>query len=136
MENEELLKKIALNSEKSYKLQRIRTLLVVVIAAVVVFAIFMVVPKVISTLDKVEQAAVAADETLGKAEATIENIDKMAEALKSSGDNINAMLNENGKTLTDSLEKMSQIDFDGLNQGIKDLQDAVGPLAKFMNTFR
>ena len=32
--------------------------------------------------------------------------------------------------------KMNDIDFEGLNKAIQDLQDAVGPFATFMNKFK
>ena len=51
--------------------------------------------------------------------------------------------NKDGKPCPGEAKKMSplvnaltEIDFDGLNQAIKDLQDAVGPLASFMSKFR
>lgn len=136
MGNDEVMQKLLDNSNKSLKLQKIRTVCVLVILVAVGISIFAIVPRVVSTLDKIETAATSVYETIGKAEATIDNIDKMAESLKSTGDNMNSILNDNGDKLTESLDKMANIDFDGLNQGIKDLQDAIGPLANFMNKFR
>ena len=136
MENEELLRKLTENSNKSLKLQKLRTGLVFAILIFVVITVLMVIPKVVSTLDKVQSAAVAVEDTVSRAQTTMDEIDKMADALTTTGDGMNALLNENGQTLTDSLDKMANIDFDGLNKGIQDLQDAVGPFANFMNKFR
>ena len=35
-----------------------------------------------------------------------------------------------------SFDEMTKVDFDGLNKAIKDLQDAVSPVANFFNKFR
>ena len=48
---------------------------------------------------------------------------------------MNTKLTENAQSLTDAVEKMNSIDFEGLNKAIQDLQDAVGPFASFMNRF-
>lgn len=136
MENEALIKKLADNSDRSLRLQRLSTVLVLLILSMILFSVFMVVPKVVSTLHEVEKAAITVEEAASKAQTTIDEIDKMAGSLTTTGDGINSLLNENGEKLTQSLDKMSQIDFDGLNQGIKDLQDAIGPFANLMNGFR
>lgn len=143
MENEELLRKIAENSEKSLKLQKFRTLCVVIIMLGLVFTFFLLVPRVISTVDKVNKAAEAAQETITKAQesfkkaqSTMDELDEMANSLTSTSDEMNSLITQNSEKITDSLEKMAGIDFDGLNNGIKDLQDAVGPLATFMKKFR
>lgn len=136
MENEALIKKLADNSDRSLRLQRLSTVLVLLILSMILFSVFMVVPKVVSTLREVEKAAITVEEAASKAQTTIDEIDKMAGSLTTTGDGINSLINENGEKLTQSLDKMSQIDFDGLNQGIKDLQDAIGPFANLMNGFR
>lgn len=136
MENEEILKKLADNSDRSLKLQKLRTTLVLLILAMILLSVFMVVPKVVKTLREVEKAAITVEETASKAQTTIDEIDKMANSLTTTGDGINSLLSDNSEKLTESLDKMSQIDFDGLNQGIRDLQDAIGPFANLMNSFK
>ena len=43
---------------------------------------------------------------------------------------------ENSEALTQTVNDMSNIDFEGLNTAIKDLQDTVGPFASFFGKFR
>ena len=50
--------------------------------------------------------------------------------------NLNQLVSDNSQALTDSVTNMSNIDFEGLNAAIKDLQDTVGPMASFFNRFR
>ena len=136
MENEELLKKLSENSAKSLKFQKITAFCMIGILAVFVIAAFMVVPPTVAMIAEIHATASAAGDTVEEASSLISELDKTAKELQKTSGNMNDLLTENGDTITESLNKMSQIDFDGLNQGIKDLQDAVGPFADFMNKFR
>ena len=139
MENEELLKKIADNSAKSLKFHTISAICMAGILVVFILMYITVVPvvnKADTVLDSVNEVATSAAETVNNAQSTLDEIDKMAKSLQETSEGMNKLIDENGKSLTDSLTKMSQIDFDGLNSAIKDLQDAVGPFATFMNRFR
>ena len=49
---------------------------------------------------------------------------------------LNGFVTDNAQTLTDAATDISNIDFEGLNGAIRDLQDAVGPFAKMMNRFK
>ena len=136
MENEELMKKLSENSAKSLKFQRITAFCMVGILAVFVIAAFMVVPPTVAMVREIHITASAVGDTVEQASALISELDKTAKELQETSGTMNDLLTENGETITESLDKMSQIDFDGLNQGIKDLQDAVGPFASFMNKFK
>ncbi len=142
MDNEELLKKIADNSEKSLRFHRISAICLIGILCVVLVSACMVVPKAASALNSVDSAARTSEEalnnatkTLTEAAETLKKVNEMADSVTDTSDDINKFLNDNSETMLESLDKMSKIDFDGLNEGIKDLQDAVGPFAKFMSSF-
>ena len=42
----------------------------------------------------------------------------------------------NGEAMTGAVQSIEDIDFEGLNKAIQDLQDAVGPFAKTMRMFK
>ena len=134
--SEELLKKLTEDSKKSLKLQKIRTACVFAMLVMMAFSVFVIVPRVVNILDRIQNTVATAEEAMTRAQETLDGIDEMADSLTKTGDDMNALINENGEKIADSLEKMSNIDFDGLNQGIKDLQDAVGPFANFMKKFK
>ena len=136
MENEELLKKISENSAKSLKFHKITSFCMIGILVVVLVSAFMIVPPAVATIKEIHETASAVGDTVGQASDLIAELDKTAKELQETSGTMNDLLTENGDTITESLDKMSKIDFDGLNQGIKDLQDAVGPFASFMNKFR
>ncbi len=136
MGNEELLKKISENSEKSLKFQRITAFCMAGILAVVAIAAILIVPTTVSTINKIHDVAVAAEGTVADATDLIAEMDKTAKELQETGSSMNTLLNDNSDKITESLDKMAKIDFEGLNDAIKDLQDAVGPLANLMGKFR
>ena len=65
----------------------------------------------------------------------IKGVNTMTGSITDTSDNMNSMLTDNSQSLTDAVEKMNNIDFDGLNKAIQDLQDAVGPFASLMKKF-
>ncbi len=134
-EMDDIGKKLLENSQKVLKLQRISTISMVGIFVVAVIAVLVVVPQVVATLNTVSLLVERTETTVDNADATLEDISQMAESLQKAGDKTEQMLVDNEAELVDSMDKISKIDFDGLNEAIKDLQDAVGPLANFMNRF-
>lgn len=122
---EELIK---LNRKQLFY-RRIGTWCLAGILVVVAIAVIILIPKVTITLDHINSVAVKAEESLA-------NVDTMAADVSNSAANFDKLLAENSKELTESIKEISEIDFDGLNKAIKDLQDAVGPMASFMNKFR
>ena len=87
------------------------------------------VPEATQTLQSFNEVAIKEQETL-------EEIDKVADSLVQASTNLDKLVADNAEELTDAVKKISEVDFEGLNKGIKDFQDAVGPLANFMNRFR
>ncbi|WP_026663493.1 hypothetical protein [Butyrivibrio proteoclasticus] len=127
--NAEALEELIKLSRKQLFYRKIGTLCLAGILVVVVIAVMILIPKVTITLDHINSVAVKAEESLA-------NVDTMAADVSNSAANFDKLLAENSKELTESIKKISEIDFEGLNTAIKDLQDAVGPMASFMNKFR
>lgn len=135
MDNEELLKKIADNTAKSLMFHRISAFCLIGILCVVLVSAYMVVPKATSALNAIDAAAKSSEETLANASATLLEVNEMADSVTKTSDELSDFVNDNKDVMMESLDKMSKIDFDGLNEAISDLQDAVGPFAKFMKSF-
>lgn len=87
------------------------------------------VPKITNTLENINSVTQKVETSLG-------NIDDMATGITDATANLNKLVNDNATELTDAVEKLSQIDYEGLNQAIHDLEDTVGPFASFMNRFK
>lgn len=123
-------------NEKILKFQKLQTFFTAGIFVVILVAAIAVVPRAVNLLDQAQIVAEKAMETVENADATLADISTMADSIAQTGEDMNKLIKANEATLTESLDKMSQIDFDGLNKAITDLQDAVGPFASFMNKFR
>lgn len=123
------LEELIMLNRKQLFYRRIGTWCLAGILVVVAIAVIILIPKVTITLDHINSVAVKAEESLA-------NVDTMTADVSNSAANFDKLLAENSKELTESIKEISEIDFDGLNKAIKDLQDAVGPMASFMNKFR
>lgn len=132
----ELLKKILESTEKETKYAKRAARFTIGIFLVLAIAMAIVIPKVVVTLTNVDAAVLKADDTMVQAQAAIDNINTMSNSITETSKNMNTMLGDNSDALTDAVKKMSNIDFEGLNKAIQDLQDAVGPFATFMNKFK
>ena len=93
--------------------------------AVLLICVLIVIPKVSTTLSHINSVAT-------KAETSIESIDKMTDSILKASENMNKLVDDNGENLAAAVKSLSEIDFEGLNKAISDLQDAVGPMAAFM----
>jgi sensor histidine kinase regulating citrate/malate metabolism len=127
--DENLMNQILATNKKQLFWQRIIGLMLVALVAVVITVAVILVPEATTTLRYIDDVALKEQETLGQ-------IDEVAESLIASSDNLNKLVDENAEELTTAVKSISEVDFEGLNKAIKDFQDAVGPLASFMNRFR
>lgn len=125
----DVLKQIRDLSKKRLILQAVSTVCVAGMFAAVLIAVLVMVPRVSTTLAHINDVATRAQESLVQVD------DMTASMIKASGD-LSGLVDENGEALASAVKSMSEIDFEGLNKAITDLQDAIGPMANFMNRFR
>ncbi len=128
-ENVDILTEIRDLSKKRLFYQRISTGCMAATLLVVLAAAVIMVPRVSTTLEHINAVAV-------KAEDSLEKVDEMTASMDDASDHLTELVSANGEALSSAVKSLSEVDFDGLNKAIKDLQDAVGPMANFMNRFR
>ena len=139
MTEKELLTEIA----KSGSQRKIFSL-VTAIAVLLVFVVLAIgVKKITGVLPAVESALNQVGSAAGELETTMKDVDKIAEQAETSlsgidslVENTNKMVQDNTKNVSEAFSNFNKVDFDSLNQAIKDLQDVVQPLAEFANMFR
>jgi hypothetical protein len=85
---------------------------------------------------KAEQAIMEVTEAANFADKSFKELDEMSASLELASDNLNTLVVENGEPLSNAVKSMEEVDYEGLNKAIKDLQDAVEPLANFFNRFK
>ena len=79
---------------------------------------------------------ISANETLESANNALDDVDMMAKSIIDTSDSLKEFITENGEAMTGAVQSIEDIDFEGLNKAIQDLQDAVGPFAKTMRMFK
>lgn len=139
---EDLLRQILEADKKEVRYAKMAAIFTFGLFVILLAAAIIIVPKVVTTLASVNNTLITVGKTIETANGTIEQangaidgINTMTSSITETSDNMNSMLTDNAEVLTDAVEKMNNIDFEGLNQAIQDLQDAVGPFATFMKKF-
>ena len=127
--NEQTMTAMLVVAKKQLFLQRITTLATVGIFVVVLVAMIVLVPKVTMTLTNI-------DKMVADASGSVENINAMVAEMTEASKNLNQLVNDNTEPLTQAVNNMAGIDFEGLNKAITDLQATVGPMAQFFSRFR
>ncbi len=140
---EDLLKQILEADKKEVRYAKIAAFFTFGLFVILLVAAVIIVPRVINTLETVDSALISAshtietaDEVIVSANEALKGINTMTSSITGTSDQMNTMLTDNSEALTDAVGKMNKIDFEGLNNAIQDLQDAVGPFATFMNRFK
>lgn len=109
--------------------QRLSALAVVATFLVVLVVAMILVPQVMATLDNINRVA-------KDAESAVANVDTMVLEMTDASKNLNQLVGDNSEALNEAITNMANVDYDGLNKAIKDLQDTVGPMASFFSKFR
>lgn len=126
----ELLKKLDESSQKRVRLGRILCVLALV-AALFCWATFAV---VFSLVPQVETVLTQVQPVLGNLEQTSQQL--AALDLEGMVSNVDALVVTGQQTLQQSMEKLDTVDFDALNQAIRDLSAVIEPLAKWGKMFQ
>lgn len=126
---QEALNKLIESNQKRTFYARVTGIAAIIICLVFVLAGVIVIPKAVKALDE-------ANATIVKAEASLDNIDVLAEELIKTADNMNKVVSDNADGLADALTEINSIDIETLNKAIGDLHDTVEPMAKFFNAFK
>lgn len=132
----EVLQKLLSDEDREVKYFKWIARLMFLFIVVVAVALAIVIPKALKTLDDISHVALTAEQTLENANSAIDELTQMSQGVTDLSNQMSTFLTENTSTLDSAMSNIENIDFDGLNQAIRDLQDAVGPMARFMNAFR
>lgn len=100
--------------KKQLRLSRIMTGAISIVAIVLLAAVFLVVPRIIQSLDR-------ADRLLKELEEV-----NLAETVES----INGLAEGSQEEISQTLDKLNQLDLNSLNEAIRNLESATRPLAE------
>ena len=133
--NTDLTQKLLEVEKKQFSMLRIMMIANVVLAACIVLALLVMLPKMMSVATNADQALEEVNTLAGNAQKTLENIDRTVEDANTTVNSAGKILEENAEGMEQALENINGIDFESLNQAIKDLQQSVEPLANLGRMF-
>ncbi len=116
-------------NKKTLGWQRFAALMVLATFMVILVTALILVPQIVETLNNINKVA-------GEVEQSLQGVDTMVAEMTSASENLNKLVDDNAQGLTAAVENLANVDFDGLNKAIQDLQDAIGPMATFFNKFK
>ena len=134
-EENELLKTLLKKQKKQLFYSRITGVAMAVLVAVVIMTLVVIVPKTITTLEHVNTVISQVEGMLGDVQVSIDNIDNMTAEIAKAAEGINVLVDDNAEVLNEAMTKINDIDFDSLNDAIRDLSSVVQPLARLTKMF-
>ena len=135
-ENKALLEQVRDMEKQTLKWQRISAYGSVGIFVVIAISMLILVPRVFTAISVATGTIEHIDTIVTEADKTLDDVNAMVGEITTASKNINKIVDENGQDITDAVDKMSSIDFEGLNDAINDLKNTVGPMASFFGRFR
>ncbi len=139
---EELLQDILKYQKRSSRLTRIAAIAALFLALVIAVALALVLPKAVKLIDNATESLAEVDGLIEDTEKVMGDLNDITvqvnTVITDAGvliDNSNSMVEDNTDAITETVQKLNQVDFETLNKAINDLADVVEPLAKFFNVF-
>lgn len=132
----ELLKAIKKNTSRTFIMQCISSCCMIGILAAFLFTVFSLLPTVLDTLRTVTDTINTVNDLAIQADGAIKEINTMSRSITATSEQISGVVEENTVALSDAVTKINNIDFEGLNKAIRDLEDAVGPFAAAANSLK
>ena len=128
MTEHELLVELVRQQDETARRGKIFVALMAVVAAVALISALILIPNMSRTQAEAEQLILNAKTSLEEVDVMVKNIEDLSV-------NVNTLVTDNADALTDSMEKIKNIDFNSLNRSIKNLSGILEPLAEFFNLF-
>ncbi|MCR5337476.1 MAG: hypothetical protein K6E75_02860 [Lachnospiraceae bacterium] len=129
----ELLQELVELQKKTANRQLVATVATCTLAGAFIIALLIVVPKLLTMSAEIsamvantEKLVTEADELIAQTEKSLTGIDTMIS-------NVNDLVVDNTEAVSEALKNIQDIDIDQLNEAIRNLSDAVEPLAKLNN---
>lgn len=132
----ELLRRIDRNSRMQTYAGYVRTGLMLVCAvcmAVLVVMVYRMLPQINEILDQARLAMGQIQTVLANLEQTTDQLAQVD--LESMVSNVDALVVSGQQSLETSMAKLNSVDFDALNQAIKDLSAVIEPLVNMTRLF-
>ncbi len=122
--------------KKQSGMLRIMVITNVILTVGILFAFVLVIPKLLSVVNDVQQAVTEVQELSSSAQDSLSGADQIisgANDILNDADQMviyaDQLLKDNSTSMEEALNNFNSVDFEALNNAINDLADAVKPLA-------
>lgn len=134
---QELLERIESSTRKQMRYARLQFVFTVAAAA----ALLALVLLCVSVLPQLEEMITQAETVLNNLESVTTglanaNLIGMVENIDALVSNVDGLVNTSQTGVEEAIQKINAINFDALNEAIKDLSDVIEPIAKFFKSFK
>lgn len=132
---QEIPQKLLSIEKKQYRVLKIMMAANIVLAAAIVIALLVVIPKVVTVADEAQSTMTEIQKLSDSAGKSLEGIDDTITTANKTIKDAGKLLEDNAEAVEDALTNINEIDFESLNKAIRDLAQAVEPLAKLGSVF-
>lgn len=108
----------------------------VILLAILVISMVSLLPIINKTLNNANTALDTAVEALNQAESIMGELNGTIDTMEAALSSVTKLADDSSKQLSTAFTNINSIDFEGLNDAIKDLGDVVEPLSNFFKKFR
>ena len=115
--------------KKQTTLLRMLMIANVILLLVLLVSAAILIPRTTAMLKNTETSLQQVEELTAQAKESLSGIDEMVT-------NANAVLSENAEGMNEAIGNFNDVDFAALNQTIRDLSEAVAPLANLVRMFQ
>ena len=141
MENEHKLQELLEKIERSNRRQARCATVQLIFTAVTMIAFLALLMTVIYILPQLQEMVEQAETVLGNLETVADELANadltgMVKNIDTIVDNVNDLVSTSQDGVTQAVQKINGINFDALNDAIKDLSDVIEPIAKFFKSFK
>lgn len=141
MENDQKVMNLLEEMEKASRKQVVYARLQFIFSAVAALCCIVLLIAGVKVLPKLQETATQAEIVLNNLEDVTTDLAKvdlgsMVENVDDLVGNVDSLVTTSQAGVEQTMEKINGIDFEALNDAIKDLSDVIEPIAKFFKTFR
>ena len=143
-EDRALLEELLLSQKRELRHARIGTVASLLLAAALLITLMILVPKAVAVMGSIETTIAQVEESLQDVDVLVDNANTLVEenlqgitvAVARISELDFDSLNDSVGELNSVSHKLNAVDFDALNQDIQNLSEVIEPLARFANMFR
>lgn len=132
MNDHDLLVELVKSQKEDAMGQKVTAIATVSMFAVIFIALLIVVPQAVITLNKVQDMIKQTKTAVEQTQALVQSANSSLSGIDDMIANVDQLVTENNDALNQAMGNFNNVDFEGLNNAIRDLESVVEPLANLV----